>query len=157
MKKTFFPRQCIPKILSVLLCNYTWDTPYQVWFDLNNSLTQLKRPILKICYSRNSQISLWKTNFFPRQCIPKIFSVLHCNYTWDTPYQVWFDLNNSLTQFKRPNFKIRYSRNSQISIWKINFSPRQAIPKNLSVLPSNYTWDTPYQVWFDLTRWKELF
>ena len=107
---------------------------------------------------RNSQISVWKTNFFPRQAIPKILFVLHSRYTWDTPYRVWFDLDNSLTRRKRPIFKIRNLRNSQISVWKTNFFPRQAIPKIFFVLHSIYTWDTPYRVWFDLdnslTRWK---
>ena len=149
-KTNFFPRQAIPKILFVLHSRYTWDTPYRVWFDLDNSLTRRKRPIFKIRYLRNSQISVWKTNFFPRQATAKILFVLHSRYTWDTPYRVWFDLDNSLTRRKRPIFKIRYLRNSQISVWKTNFFPRQAIPKILFVLHSDYTGDTPYRVWFDL-------
>ena len=161
MKNNFFPRQAISKIFFVLHSKCTWDTPYRVWFDLDNSLTQWKGPILKIRYLRNSQISVWKTNFFPRQAIPKILSVLQSRYPWDTPYRVWFDLDNSLTRWKRPIFKIRYLRNSQISIWKTNFFHRQAIPKFFYVLDSRYPWDTPYRVWFDLdnslTRWKSLF
>ena len=157
-KTNFFPRQAIAKFLFVLDFRYTWDTPYRVWFDLDNSLTRRKRPFFKIRYLRNSQISLWKTNFFPKQAIPKILFVLHSRYTWDTPYRVWFDLDNSLTRRKRPIFKIRYLRNSQISVWKTNFFPRQAIPKNLFVLHSRYTGDTPYRFWFDLdnslTRWN---
>ena len=160
-KTNFFPRQALPKILSVLQSRCPWYTPYRVWFDLDNSLTQWKRPIFKIRYLRNSQISVWKTNFFPRQAIPKILSVLQSRYPWDTPYRVWFDLDNPLTRWKRPIFKIRYLRNSQISIWKTNFFHRQAIPKFFYVLDSRYPWDTPYRVWFDLdnslTRWKSLF
>ena len=38
-----------------------------------NSSTPWKRPVFKISYSRNSQISVWKTNFFPRRSIPKFF------------------------------------------------------------------------------------
>ena len=129
-----------------------------MWFDLDNSLTRRKRPIFKIRYSRNSQISVWKPNFFPRKAIPKIPSVLDSRHPWYTQYPVWFTLDNSLTRRKRPIFKIRYSRNSQISVWKPNFFPRKAIAKTPFALHSRYTWDTPYRVWFDLdnslTRWK---
>ena len=149
-KTNFFPRQAIPKILFVLRSRYPWNTPYRVWFDLDNSLTLSKRPIFEIRYLRNSQISVWKTNFFPRQAIPKILFVLRSRYPWNTPYRVWFDLDNSLTLSKRPIFEIRYLRNSQISVWKTNFFPRQAIPKILFVLRSRYPWNTPYRVWFDL-------
>ena len=157
-RTNFFPRQTIPKILFVLQSSYPWDTRYRVWFDLNNSLTRWKTSIFKIRFLRNSQISVWKTNFFPRQAIPKILFVLQSSYPWDTRYRVWFDLNNSLTRWKRPIFKIRYLRSSQISVWNTNFFPRQAIPKILFVLQSSYPWNTRYQVWFtlnkSLTRWK---
>ena len=157
-KPNFFPRQAIPKIPSVLDSRYTWNTPYRVWFDLDNSMTRRKRPIFKIRYSRNSQISVWKPNFFPRKAIPKIPSVLDSRHPWYTQYPVWFTLDNSLTRRKRPIFEIRYSRNSQISVWKLNFFPRKAIAKTPFALHSGYTWDTPYRVWFDLdnslTRWK---
>ena len=123
-----------------------------IWFTLDNSLTRWKRPIFKIRYSRNSQFSVWKTNFFPRQAIPKKLFVIHFRYAWDTPYRIWFNLNNSFTRWKRPIFKIRYSRNSQISVWKTNFFPRQAIPKIIFVLHSRYAWDTPYGIWFDLNN-----
>ena len=95
---SFFPRQAIPKILFVLHSNYTGDTPCRVWFDLDNTLTRWKRPIFKIPFPRNSKSSVWNTNFFPRQAIPKILFVLHSNYTGDTPCRVWFDLNTSLTR-----------------------------------------------------------
>ena len=149
-KTNFFPRKAIPKILFVLQSNYPWDTRYRVWLDLDNSLTRRKRPIFKIPYSRNSQISVWNTNFFPRQAIPKILFVLQSNYQLDTRYRVWLDLDNSLTRWKRPIFKIRYLRNSQISVRKTNFFPRQAIPEILFVLQSIYPWDTRYRVWLDL-------
>ena len=149
-KTNFLPRQAIAKILFVLDSRYTWDTPYRVWLNLDNSLTRRKRPIFKIRYLRNSQNSVWKTNFFPRQAIAKILFVLDSRYAVDTPYRVWFDLDNSLTRRKRPIFKIRYLRNSQISVWKTNFFPRQAIAKTHFVLDSSYTWDTLCQVWLDL-------
>ena len=121
------------------------------------SLVQFGQLLDPIRYLRNSQISVWKTNFFPRQALPKILSVLQSRCPWYTPYRVWFDLDNSLTQWKRPIFKIRYLRNSQISVWKTNFFPRQAIPKILSVLQFRYPWDTPYRVWFDLDNSLTLF
>ena len=118
----------------------------------------MKRPILKIRYLRNSQISVWNTNFFPRQAIPKILFVLQSSYPWDTRYRVWLDLDNSLTRRKRPIFKIRYLRNSQISVWNTNFFSTQAIVKILFVLQSSYPWDTWYRVWLDLDKslnqWK---
>ena len=113
--------QAIPKILFVLHSTYPGDTAYRVWFDLDNSLTRWNRPIFKIRYSRNSQISVWNTIFFPRQAIPKILFVLHSTYPGNTAYRVWLDLDNSLTRWNRPIFKIRYSRNSQISVWNTNF------------------------------------
>ena len=47
-------------------------------------------------------------NFFPRQAIA-IFFDLDSRYTGDTPYQVWFDLDNSSTSWKRPIFE-NYSK-----------------------------------------------
>ena len=134
----FFPRQAIPKILFVLHSIYPGDTPYRFWFGLNNSLTRWKRPIFKIPFSRNSNCSVWKTDFFPRQAIPKTISVSPSNYTWDTPYRVWFDLNNSLTQWNRPIFKIRYLRKSQISYEKLTFFLGKLYQKFFSF----YTLDT---------------
>ena len=160
-KLNFFPRQAIPKILFLLQSTYPWDTRCRVWFDLDNSLTRWKRPIFKISYLRNSQIYVWKPNFFPRQAIPKILFVLQSSYPWDTRYRVWFDLDNSLTRWKRPIFKISYLRNSKISEWKPNFFPRQAIAKIFFVIKSSYPWDTRHRVWFDLdnslTRRKRPF
>ena len=125
---------------------------------MDDSLVQWQRPFFKIGYSGNTQISVWNTNFFPRQPIAKIIFVLHSNYTGDTPYRVWFDLDDSLFWWKRPIFKIGYSGNTQISVWNTNFFPRQPRAKTLFVLLFNYTGDTPYRVSFDLddslVRWK---
>ena len=129
-KLTFFLGKLSQKLF-VLHSNYTGDTPYRVWFDLDNSVVRWTRPIFKIGYSVNTQISVWNTNFFPRQPIARILFVLHSNYTGDTPYRVEFDLDNSLVQWKRPIFKIGYSGNTQISVWKTYFFPRQAISKIL--------------------------
>ena len=93
-----------------------------------------------------------KTYFFPRQALANIFFVLHFKYTWDSPYRVWFNFKKFLALWKRPIFKIRSSQNSQISVCKANFFPRQAIAKILFDIDSKYPWYTPYPVWFDLNN-----
>ena len=163
--------------------HYTGDTPYRVWFDLDNSLTRWKKPFFNIPFSRNSQNSVRKPNLFPRPALPIFllitlitlvilhtafgliwttplpdeknlflnsffakfakfrtksqffseasstnFFALHSHYTGDTPYRVWFDLDNSLTRWKKPIFNIPFSRNSQNSVRKPNFFPRPALP-----------------------------
>ena len=63
----------------------------------------------KIRNSRNSQNSVWKPNFFLGTLYQNFFA-LHSHYTGDTPYRVWFDLDNSLTRLKKIKFsKIRNS------------------------------------------------
>ena len=87
------------KILSVLDSTYTGDTPYRVWFHLDNSLIQRNRPILKFNNCNLFEIIAnfrMKINFFPRQAMTKILFVLDSRYKCDTPYRVWFDLDNSL-------------------------------------------------------------
>ena len=54
----------------------------------------------KVPNSRNSQNSVWKIIFFPRQAIPKFRFALHSHYTGDTPYRVSFDVDNSLPDEK---------------------------------------------------------
>ena len=46
-----------------------------------------------------------KTNFFPRQALAKILFVLQPRYPWYTPFPVWFNLDKSLTRWKRPILK----------------------------------------------------
>ena len=70
---TFFLDKLQQKILFALQSRYKCNTPYRVWLDLNNSLTRWKRPIFKIPYSRKTQISLWKTNFFVGKLYQKFF------------------------------------------------------------------------------------
>ena len=155
----FFSGQGIP-IFFPLHSHFTGDTPYRVWFDLDNSLTLFLK-FSKITNSRKSQNSVWKPNFFPRQAIPTILFALDSHYTGDTPFRVWFDLDNSLTRRKRIFFKIL--KNSQFAKFakfrmKTHFFPRQALPTFFFALHSHYTCDTPYRVSLDLdnslTRWK---
>ena len=65
-----------------------------IWFS--------KRPIFKITYLKLAHISVWKTNFFPRQAtkLPKNVFVLHPRYTCDTPYRVWLILTTSWSNKK---------------------------------------------------------
>ena len=70
------------------------------------------------------------TQLFPRRAQPKIFFALHSRYTDDTPYRVWFDLDNSLTRWK----KIKILKNSQFAKFakfrmKTQLFPRRAQPK----------------------------
>ena len=162
MKTNFFPKQAKPKIFFALHSHYTGDTPYRVWFDLDNTLTRWKKKLfLKTPFSRNSNSSVGKPNFFPKKANPKIFFALHFHYTGGTSYRVWFDLDNSWTQCKRIIFKIL--KNSQFAKFakfrmKTQLFPKHALPIFFA-LHSHYTGDTPYRVWFDLdnslTRWKK--
>ena len=47
-----------------------------------------------------------KISFSPRQKISKILFVLHFDYNGDSPCRFWFDLNNSLTRWKKNQFLI---------------------------------------------------
>ena len=132
MKTNFFPKQAKLKIFFALHSHYTGDTPYRVWFELDNSLTRWKKkPIFKTPFSRNSKSSVGKPNFFPRKAKPKIFFAEHCPYTGETPYRVWFDLDNSLTRCKRIFFLIL--KNSQFTKFakirmKTQLFPKHALP-----------------------------
>ena len=101
------------------MLHFTGDTPYRVWFDLDNSLPDEKDLSLKISFSRNSKSTAWNPNFFPVK-VYHFFFALHSHFTGYTPYRVWFDLDNSLTLFLKFS-KIPNSRNSQNSVWKTNF------------------------------------
>ena len=132
--------------------HYTGDTPYRVWFDLGNSLTRWKKPIFKIPFSRNSKSSVWKRNFSPSQAKPKIFFALHCHYTGDTQYRVWFDLEKSLTRWRRTLLKfskIRNSRNSQNSVSKTSFFLGKLYQQIFCFALSLHGWNSiPSLVWF---------
>ena len=100
MKNQLFSRQAIPKIRSVLHSEYTWDTPFRVWFDLNNSLTRWKRPIFKINCSRNSQIPYEKLTFF----LGKLYQKFFFSYTLPTQWILHAKFGSIWTTL-RPNQK----------------------------------------------------
>ena len=86
-----------------------------------NSLTRWKRPIFKTPFSRSSKSSVWNTNFFPRQALPKIFLlytlitlvILHTEFGLILTI-AWPDEKEIFLKFS----KICNSRNSQNSVWK---------------------------------------
>ena len=71
--------------------------------------------------SRNSQNSVWKPIFFPRQAIPKTLFALHTHYAGDTPYRVWFDLDNSLTRWKRSFLNFLFREIQKVPYEILNF------------------------------------
>ena len=105
----------------------------------------------KIRNSQNSQNSVWKSDFFPRQAIPKFFFALNSHYAGDTPYRVWFDSDNSLTRWKIPLFKFPFSRNLKSSVWNTNFFPDKVYQffyalTSLVILHTEFglIWTTPW-------------
>ena len=98
-----------------------------------------------------------KTHFFPRQDIPNTLFVLHSHCTGDTQYRVWFELENSLTRWKRPFLNFLF-REIQKVPYEILTLFRTWYTKKFFALHSHYTGDTAYRFWFDLeislTRWK---
>ena len=119
-------------------------------FDLDNSLTQRKTIFFEIL--KNSQFAKFakvrmKTQFFfLGKLNQNLFFALHSHYTGDTPYRVWFDLENSVTPWKRPFFKIPFSRNSISSVWNTNFFPDKLY--QFFALNSHFTDDIAFRVWF---------
>ena len=89
------------------------------------------------------------------------FFALHFHQTGDAPYRVWFDLDNSLTRWKRPFLKIlkksKFAKFAKVSM-KTHYFTQASYTKIRFALHSHYTVDTQYGVWLDLdnslTRWK---
>ena len=137
---------------STLYWHRLYFIPRLVWF--GQLLDSIKQDFFKIPYSRNSKSSVWNPyeilTFSTRQAIPKILFVLHFNNTGDTSYGVLFNLSNSFTQWKRPIFKIPFSRNWKSSVWNTNFFTRQGIASTRFILYFIYTGDTQCRVWFHL-------
>ena len=161
MKTQLFPRQALPILFCFTLSLHWWySIPSLIWF--GQLLDPLKKNFFlkfsKIRNSRNSQNSVWKPTFF-RGKLYQFYFALHSHYTGDTQYRVWFDLDNSLTRWK----KIKLLKNSQFAKFakfrmKTELCPKHALPKFFA-LHSHYIGDTPYPDWFDLdnslTRWKK--
>ena len=151
----FFTRLAIAKIHFVLQFNYTGDTPYGVWFNLNNFLTHWKRPIFKIPFSRNSKISVWNPyeilTFPTRQAIPKNPFVLHFKQ------KILHTVFRSIWATFWPNekdlfLKFPFQKIQKVPYEILTFFPRQTTAKTFFVQHSTYTGNTPYRVWFGLVN-----
>ena len=102
-KPNFFPSTLF-QFFFALHSHYTGDTPYSVCFNLDYSLTRWKKTYFQNSFFAKFKKFCMQTNFFPKQAKPKIFFALHSHYTGDTPYRVWFDLDNSLIRWKKNFF-----------------------------------------------------
>ena len=148
MKTQLFPRRAQPNFfllftLIALVILHTafgliWTTPWPA---------EKKLKFSKIRNSRNSQNSVWKPNFFLGALNQNFFFAFYSHYTGDTPYRVWFDLDNSLTRWKK--IKIRNPPNSQNSVWKPNFFLGALNQKFFCFTLSLHWWySIPRLVWF---------
>ena len=124
-KTFFFLNKLYQQLLGYTLSLHRWySMPSLVWF--GQLLDPMKKNFLKFSKtrnSRNSQNSVWKPNFF-LGTLYQFFFAVHSYYTGDTQYRVWFDLDNSLTRWKRIFLKFsknRNSRNSQNCVWNTIF------------------------------------
>ena len=102
--KTIFFLGKLYQQLFALHCHYIGDTQYRVWFDLDNSL-RWRSTFLKFLFREIRKIPYENPIFF-RGKLYQFYFALHCHYTGDTQYRVWFDLGNSLTRWKTSIFKI---------------------------------------------------
>ena len=131
----FFAWQAIPKIdfaftvVILLILNTEFGLiwiipwPYEKELNLNSQIFAI-REIRKIPY---------ENPFFPGQTIPKKLFALHCYYTGYTQCRVWFDLDKSLTRWKRIIFKIlKYSQFAKFAKFrmKTHFFLGKLYPKN---------------------------
>ena len=121
-KTKFFPRQAIQRNLFALHFLDTGDSPYQVCFTLNKSLTRQNFYFFENKKGEKVDISDWNTNFFSMKIRRTIFFVSESNYPEDTPYQVWFTLNNSLNRQNFYFFENKKGEKVNISDWNTNFS-----------------------------------
>ena len=163
MKTQLFPRQAIARILFVLDSRLIGDSPCGVWFDLDNSLTRWKIPLLNSLFAKFLIFRL-NPHCFPRQAIAKTVFVIESKYTGNTPTQVLFDLDNSLTWLKRPISNIKSSqliRNNRKFPYDIpNFILRKLWQNFFCYrLKVHRGYSNPSSVWSGqfLTRWKNTY
>ena len=122
-----------------------WTAPWPDQTDL--FLKFLIRVTQKVPYE--IRMKHW---LFTRPIIANTLFVLDSTYNGDTTCRVWLDLDNSKTQSITTTFKFRFSRNSQIFVWKRIFFRRQAIANIFFVLHSTYFRNTLFRVWFNLNN-----
>ena len=149
MENELFPRT----LGGPFFLHYNLDCTGSLWYQFGSLWTtpwpDEKDLFLKFVIREIRKFPYEKLTFFLGKLYQKFFSfytpgthgILHTEFGL-----IW---KNSLTRWRRPVFKFRYSRNSQTFVRK-TFFPRQAIAKILFLLHSTYTWDTSYRVCFDL-------
>ena len=120
MQTHFFLGKLYQQLSCLTLTLHWWySIPSLVWFE------QLRNPMkktffLKFFFHEIQNVPYENPTFFPGKLYQKFFAK-HSHYAGDTPYHVWFDLDNFLTRWNRTKFKIPFSRNSKSSVWKPNF------------------------------------
>ena len=127
MKNHFSPRLALPTtfflytLITLVILNtefgLVWTTPW-------SAEKELFLKFSKIHHSRNSQNSVWKPNFFLGTLNQILFCfTLSLHWWYSIPSLVWFGQlldpmkNNFFLKFS----KIRNSRNSRNSVWKLIF------------------------------------
>ena len=118
-KTNFFPRQAIPKILFLLQSIYSWDTRYQVWFDLDNSWPDQKDLFLKLVIWNNRKFPYEKLTFFLGKLYQKFFffynlvthGILDTEFglVWITPWPDQKDLFLKLVIWNNSKFFLFYN------------------------------------------------
>ena len=123
MKTQLFPRRAQPIFFRLLLSLHWWySIPRLVWCGQLLDPLKKKLKFSKIRKSRNSQNSVRKPNFFPRQALPIFFCfTLSLHWWYSIPRLVWFGQLLDPLKKKLKFSIIRNSRNSQNSVWKPNF------------------------------------
>ena len=132
--------------------HWWYSIPSLVWFG------QLLDPMKKIFFLNSQNFAIREIRKIPYenpiffQGKLYVFFALHCHYTGDIQYRVWFDLDNSLTRWKR--FFLKFSknlnsRNSQNSVSKPNFFLGTLYQKLFCFTLSLHWWySIPRLVWF---------
>ena len=146
----FFPRPALTifllyTLITLLILNTEFDL---IWTTPWPAEKEFFFKFSKIRNSRNLQNSVWKPNFFLGALYQYFFCLtLSLNWWYSMPSLVWF--GQLLDPMKKNFFKIPFSRNSQISVRKPNFFPRQALPILFCFTLSLHWWySIPSFVWF---------
>ena len=82
-----------------LSLRWWYSIPRLVWFA--QLLNPMKNTFIRISFFAKLKKSVWNTNFFADKVYQFFFIILRSHFTGDTAYRVWFDLDNSLSRWKR--------------------------------------------------------
>ena len=138
--------------------NYTGDTPYHVWADLDNFLARWKNTVLQNiskCKKANKvQFSVWKPNYLPRQAGATILGSLgvsYIGYLWLWVWKIW------TTSSPDKEEKIFYSLFEKFSKFRMETSLPSStrFTKKKTWHPRNpYIGDLWLRVWYDLKTFR---